>query len=172
MERETMQVLEMVASGTVTPEQGAELLGALTFEDAPRRYVQPERPVAAKSGRRHRREARPSVEKIYEARAHGVDAGYINEMRELGFGDLSLEELTEMRMHGVDRDFVEEMREAGLTDLSPKELTHLAMFGVDADFVRALQSLGYVDLTADMVVDLHESDERQARDEDIGDEDR
>ena len=176
MERETMQVLEMVANGTVTPEQGAELLGALTFEEGPRRYVRPERPVAVKSGRRHRGKARPSVEKIYEAGSLGVNTGYINEMRELGFGDLSLEELIELRTYGVDRDFIEEMREAGLIDLSLEELTHLAMYGVDGDFVRALQGLGYVDLTADMVVDLYEGDERQTRDaerdEDMGDEER
>jgi hypothetical protein len=163
MREERMQVLEMLSQGKINAQQAAELLDALGVE-----------PVAVGAGRReggdrhrheHRRERRsaqrethgkrPEIRELLEARMHGVNAEFVEEMRSLGYGELSLRELTEFRMFGVTPQYIDDLRELGLGDLSPKEIAELRMHGVTAAFIRQMHDLGYVDLDVRDLARLH-----------------
>src|SRR3954468_11072257 len=76
---ETRQILEMLSNGTLTAEQAAELLDAL--DDRPATPPPPPRRAPSRE-REHRKRLRmnPALEKLAEARLHGVDADYIREM--------------------------------------------------------------------------------------------
>src|SRR5689334_16066998 len=118
MQDETRQVLEMVANGTVTPQQAEELLEALDDKPAPTPvHARPHNHTHRRRHERERRISNPALAELAQAAMHGVDADYIRQMHELGFTDVSLEELTQLAIHGVDPEFVGEMRNLGFTDL-------------------------------------------------------
>ena len=155
MNEEQVKILRMVAEGTISPEQGDELLGVIESEKG-----------AAYAGADYiRRSAvsRPSprtgvsaeaVKRLTQARIHGVDSTFIRELGEEGIGDLSLEELIELRVHGVSPQFVREMRDLGFSEMTAQELTELSVHGVDAKFVREMVDLGFVDLTPEQLTEL------------------
>ncbi|HLJ66275.1 MAG TPA: hypothetical protein VKX16_02795 [Chloroflexota bacterium] len=155
MDEAQVKILHMVADGTITPEQGGELLDLVDEE-------QPEPAPAAGFVRRSspRRSAGQSgvsqeaIRRLTEASIHGVNAAFIRELGEHGISDLSLEELIELRVHGVSGTFIREMRELGFDHLTAKELAELSIHGINADFVREMVDLGFVDLTPDQLAEL------------------
>lgn len=154
------QVLDMLASGTISPEEAAELLDALrdvpaTAASAAGAWQGGDVRRTARRERRHRdRELRPELKRIAQAATFGVDADFVREMRALGFTNLTADEWIEMAKFGVDRDFVEGLRRLGYTDLTPMELAEMACHGADAEFVEAMTRAGYTDLSAGELVKL------------------
>ncbi len=180
---ERIQVLEMVASGRITPEQGNQLLDALgadrapevhqeaphlrreqggwgrreyggsAFEDAMRSAV-----TGRLTGVRHekgrRRKDRGNLEKITEARMHGVNPTYVQEMREAGYPNLTLDQLIELRMHGVNAEFIQEMRDAGYPDLDLRQLLHLRIHGVNSRFIQRMREANLGDLSLEELTEL------------------
>ena len=152
MNDETRQILEMLAEGKVTPEQAAELLDAVDDRPGAPTYTQsharssPLPSFTPRSrGRNRKRERRASpLDELAQARLHGVDADYVQEMRDAGYDNLTLEELTELRIHGIHGDFVAEMRELGLTDLSAEELVEYKVTGLNAEYIQEMRALGFL----------------------------
>jgi hypothetical protein len=146
MNEERRQVLEMVAAGTVSAEQGDELLAAL--EGPTRSMPMPRVQV------RTRREERASrsngeldsvVDRLSAAARYGITSEFIEELRELGYTNLTLEELIGLAKYGADAAFIREMRAMGFSDLSPEELVRLSRYGVDAELVRAMRDSGLLE---------------------------
>jgi hypothetical protein len=149
MADEMQQVLDMLAGGTITTEQAAELLDALRDE--------PVAPVpvmtAGRSERRRRRDRserpslRPEIAQLVEAANFGVDEELIQSLRRAGYTGLSASDLVELAKFGVDEDFIEGLRRVGYTNLSVDELVEMAKFGADADFIEEMRRVGFTDLT-------------------------
>ena len=164
MREERMQVLQMLSDGRINADQASELLDALGFEPvaAPqstrREHAAPGRYQERRHGRRGK-DLPPAMRDILEARIHGVDSRFVEEMREIGFGSLSLNELKEFRMFGVTPDYIRELRELGLGDLSPKQIAELRMHGVTQKFIREMVDLGYVDLDVPNLMRMHSEDD-------------
>jgi hypothetical protein len=138
MTDERLQVLEMVAAGTITAEQGSELLDALGDEPEPRFRAHREVRQAREERRGRRRNS--VFHELTEAKLHGVGPEYIQEMREAGFGDAPLKELIEARIHGVDGEFVGSLRSAGFPDLSLHEVIEAKIHGLDPAFIEAMRT--------------------------------
>jgi hypothetical protein len=164
---ETRQVLEMLAAGTITPDQAAELLDAMDDREPQPSPVharpRPERNRergGRRRGGRHRDHGKikdSALAELAEARLMGVTPEYIRELQEAGLGELSLGELTELRTHGVDGDFIAEMRDLGFTNLDIEELMELKISGVNEDFLRDMHELGYLNPTVAQAVGFRDA---------------
>lgn len=141
MGEERMQVLEMLAAGKITAEQADELLDALGDVASARQSEKTWTRQEYRVPRNGESVMIPTIEKLTEARMHGVSRQYAQEMREAGYSDLTLQDLMHLKMHGVNAKFVREMRDVGLGSLSPQQLGELRMHGVDADYIREMQDL-------------------------------
>jgi hypothetical protein len=167
---ETRQVLEMLAAGTITPDQAAELLDAMDDREPqptpvharPRGERQRERGRRRgernREHRSHRAIRDSALAELAEARLMGVTPEYIRDLQEAGFAIQNLKELTELRTHGVDAEFIEEMRNLGFTDLDTGELIELKISGVDEDFLREMHELGYLSPTVAQAVGFRDAE--------------
>ena len=70
---------------------------------------------------RRRFEGRVSVDDLIRFRLHGINAEYVEEMREQ-LGDLPFDKLVDLKIHGVTPEMVEELRESGVEDVSPDDV--------------------------------------------------
>lgn len=77
---------------------------------------------------------------------HGARPDFIRAMRAAGYSDLSAQELIRFRIHGVSPEFVAEMRDTGF-DLSARELVEARIHGVSADYARELGEIGLTGLS-------------------------
>jgi hypothetical protein len=138
---DVQRVLQMVADGSVTAEEAADLLDVLESASAGATQLQPGTVAVPAPSPARVKKGRPDVELLARATMHGVNAEYVREMAEVGYANLGLEDLTRMRMHGIDGDFVRSMSEVGLSNLSTQDLVRLAVAGVDQEDVRVLRSI-------------------------------
>src|SRR5947209_20068768 len=104
MNEERLQVLQMIADGTITPEQGDELLAALGASAATLER-QRERVSSGVSGWTNTSARGSTLTRLSEARMHGVTPEYIRGLSELGYGNLPLEQYIELRVAGVTPEF-------------------------------------------------------------------
>jgi beta-lactamase regulating signal transducer with metallopeptidase domain len=77
---------------------------------------------------------RIDIDRLVEARIHGVNADYVRSMSEANAAlrRLPVEQLVAMRIHGVSPAFVREMAAAGYPNLSPDALVAMRIHGVSA----------------------------------------
>jgi hypothetical protein len=151
MENERLQVLEMVAAGRVTPQQGAELLSALVGEQSrPPTVSERATPASERRGRLRRF----SVDELVRLHDHGVEPSFLRQVDALGLGTLSIDQLIHMADHGIEPSFLREVYDLGLGALGIEEIAKLADHGVGARFLRELRDLGLSDLPFDRIVEL------------------
>lgn len=164
MSEERLQVLQMVAAGTITPDQGEDLLAALGPTNSasggpPGRH---DHSVAQWS----RVSTSGSVlGRLSEARLHGVTPEYIRNLAELGYRNLPLEVYVGLRDHGVTPEYIRDMKAAGYTDLSLDELKALRTSGINPEYVREMIELGFGEDDATANGALFESESLPLEDE-------
>jgi len=95
-----------------------------------------------------------TVDQLIAMKVAGVDAGYINALRDHGYGDLSFEELIALRHHGVTADFITELKTLGFAPLTAEDLASLRIHGVTPAYALALAKLGYGKLSVKEIVNL------------------
>ena len=87
-------------------------------------------------------------------RIHGATAGYVRQMKSLGYDRLSADDLVSMRIHGATPEFVKDLRELGYRDLSADDLVSMRIHGVTPEYIQDLQELGYKDVSAEDLVSM------------------
>lgn len=95
-----------------------------------------------------------TVDQLIELRQSGVDAKFINDIRELGYGNLCFEELIELRRNGVSAETLAQLKNAGLDELSARDLLIMAQQGVTADYIKGMKDAGVGDLSARNLIAL------------------
>jgi hypothetical protein len=78
---------------------------------------------------------------LINARDHGVDALYVQEIVALGYKGLSLEQLIRLRDHGVDPNYIRELKTIGINSPTPDDLVRLRDSGFTRGRVKL--ELGY-----------------------------
>lgn len=71
------------------------------------------------------------------------NVSYANEMRSLGYSDLSIERMFMLALHDISPAFVREMNALGIHPQSTEQLVTMGIHNVTPDFVRELRTLGY-----------------------------
>jgi len=171
---ERKKVLELVANGQLTIEEGDRILDALDAADRPEHG---ERPVEAFDGQRlydsiaktietsigsglrafgvgGRRGRGRDIDEIVSFASVGVSPSFVREMREVFEDDLSPDDLMELVNHGVKADYARAMREMFDHDLSPDEVTELMNHGVKVAYAGAMREIFQDALSADDVTEL------------------
>lgn len=70
------------------------------------------------------------VDEIDQLRNHGVNTGFVQQARRLGY-DFTPEELAQLRIHGVDGAYLQHLKDAGMRNLNAEQIAKLRIHGVD-----------------------------------------
>ncbi|WP_162054278.1 M56 family metallopeptidase [Pontibacter pamirensis] len=97
---------------------------------------------------------KPSIREVVEARIHGIDQAYVQEMLALGFEDLTLNKMMEAKIHGVNTAYVEGLRNAGFKNLQIDKIIGAKIHGVNPANIKEMQALGFGDLSLDKMMEL------------------
>ena len=97
-----------------------------------------------------------SVDKIIEAKEHGVTPEFVSELQRMGYRNLSLDKAIELKDHGVDAEFISSLQHMGYTDLSLDKAVELRDHGVTAAFIAQLHDLGLTTIKLDKALELRD----------------
>lgn len=81
-----------------------------------------------------------------------VSRAFVQELRSLGYDDLSLDDLVSFRIHGVDADLIRALNAAGYENVPAKKLVSLRIHGATPEFARGMAELGYRGVSLDELV--------------------
>jgi len=85
-----------------------------------------------------------------------ITATRIEEYRRLGY-ELEPRKLGDFGIHGVTPQFIEELRALGYKDISAKQLIEMKIFGVTPDYIRKMEKAGYKGVPVEKLVKLRQS---------------
>ncbi len=97
---------------------------------------------------------KPSMEKVIEARIHGISEAYVQELHATGFTNLSLDKMMEAKIHGVNANYIEGLKKAGFNNLSIDEILEAKIHGITPASIAEIQSLGLGNLSLEKMMDV------------------
>jgi len=95
-----------------------------------------------------------SSQELVSLRAVGVTARYAATMNALGFGRLAAHQLVSLRAVGVTPEYLEELRAHGHTGLSLSEIQGMRAVGVTGAYITEMNRAGYGRIPAGQIVSL------------------
>jgi bla regulator protein BlaR1 len=95
-----------------------------------------------------------SVDKIIEAKEHGVTPEFIGDLQQMGYKNFSLDKAIALRDHGVDAEFIRDLQKLGYADLSLDKAIALKDHGVNPEFIAGLHDLGFTTIKLDKAIEL------------------
>ena len=69
-------------------------------------------------------------------RIHGVTAGFVRELKDLGYKDLRVDEVVKLRIHAASPTFIREMGDLGYKNLALNDVVRMRIHGVTAQYVK------------------------------------
>jgi len=97
---------------------------------------------------------KPSIQEVVEARIHGIDENYVQELQRLGYTDVSMKKMMEAKIHGVSTVYVQNLKSAGFANISLDKVINAKIHGVKPEAIKEIQSLGFGDLSLDKIIEL------------------
>ncbi|MBE9462173.1 M56 family metallopeptidase [Dyadobacter subterraneus] len=98
---------------------------------------------------------KPSMSEIIEAKIHGVDQQYVQQMEKMGFSGLSMKKIIEAKIHGIEPGYVQHLKDAGLANLSLDKVIEAKIHDVNPNSVKELKALGFADLNLTKMIELN-----------------
>ena len=95
-----------------------------------------------------------SVDEIIELKNQGVDAKFIREMADNGWGRIAPKDLISLRVHNVNAEYMRDIRGAGITGLTLEQAVQLRIHGVNAKTLNEIRALGFGPYTDQEVLDM------------------
>jgi len=93
------------------------------------------------------------IEKLIEARDHGVTPEFISELKKMGYS-FSLDKAIELVDHGVNAEFIQSLKKEGFAQVSLDRAIELRDHGVTVEFIRHIRAAGFPKLTLEQAVEL------------------
>lgn len=84
-----------------------------------------------------------SGETVFSMAVHDLTAAYVRDLRSLGAAPGSSDDLISMRIHDVSINYIRELKSLGLRELTAEHLVSMRIHDVSPEFVRDLKSMGY-----------------------------
>jgi hypothetical protein len=174
------RILELVKMGSITVEQGMELLNTLEPNSAfqrnaelptppqpptpPHRPRAPTPPVPPRAGRPiGAAGGQLSFDQIVQLGMYGIKPEYVQEMRDAGLEDLTFDSVVKLGMYKIKPKYVQEIRqiaaELGAEFPSTQKIIELGMYNVRPEYVRDMMKTGLVGMD---VLGEETPEERQA----------
>lgn len=97
---------------------------------------------------------KPSMEEVIDARIHGIDEAYVQEIQAMGFTNLRLDKMMEAKIHGVNATYVEGLKKAGFTTLTLDEMMEAKIHGLNAASIGQMHALGFGKLSLEEMMDV------------------
>lgn len=97
-----------------------------------------------------------SVDKIIEAKEHGVTPEFVGELQQMGYRNFSLDKAIALKDHGVDAEFISSLQHLGYPDVSLDKAIELRDHGVTAEFIAQLRDLGFTNMKLDKAIELRD----------------
>jgi len=91
-----------------------------------------------------------------QLRIGNITVARINEYKHLGYS-LSPRELSDFGIHGVTPKSIEELRSMGYPNLTAHQLIEMRIFGVTPDYIRKVEASGYKAVPVDKLIKLRMS---------------
>jgi hypothetical protein len=82
-------------------------------------------------------------DRAMEMAAFDISRAFVQDLRSLGYHELSLEDLVRFRIHGVSTAYIRDFQNEGYNSLGAEGLVRMRIHGVTIEFVRALDAYGY-----------------------------
>jgi hypothetical protein len=95
-----------------------------------------------------------SDDRVFVLAIHDVRLAFVRDMQGLGLRPDSTDQIITMRIHNVTAEFVRELGNLGYSDLSPNKLVTMRIHGVTTDFAQELKSQGYNSASPDQMVTM------------------
>jgi beta-lactamase regulating signal transducer with metallopeptidase domain len=98
---------------------------------------------------------KPSMSEVIEAKIHGIDQQYVQQIEKMGFPGLSLGKIIQAKIHGIEPSYVQQLKEAGLANLSLDNVIEARIHNVNPESVKEFRALGFADLTFTKIIELN-----------------
>jgi hypothetical protein len=96
---------------------------------------------------------KPSMQEVIEAKIHGIDQEYVENLQASGFNNLSLRKMMEAKIHGINADYIDMLHKQGFPGLSIDQIISAKIHGLNSTSIKQLRSLGYKDLGLDKMIE-------------------
>ena len=93
----------------------------------------------------------PTDRELFSYAMVDVSRAFVNELRTMGFGDVSLEEAYKLRIHGTTIDFVKSIR-AEYPNVDLDDIKKLRIHGVNTGYIAGLKAAGLQNPSLDEVL--------------------
>ncbi|QNF34013.1 M56 family metallopeptidase [Adhaeribacter swui] len=98
---------------------------------------------------------KPTLGEVIEAKIHGIDQKYVQEIEKMGFKDLSMKKMMEAKIHGVNAAYVADLKKTGITNLPMNKVIEAKIHNINPESVKALRALGFGELSLDNMMQLN-----------------
>ena len=95
-----------------------------------------------------------SPEMVFSMAVHDVSIAFVHDLNSASIGHVSADHLVAMRIHGVSIDFIHRMQGLGYSKLSADKLIAMRIHGVTPEFIRKAQSKTSNNVSIDQLVSL------------------
>jgi bla regulator protein BlaR1 len=97
-----------------------------------------------------------SIDKLIEAKEHGVTPEFVGELQRLGYKNISLDQAIRLKDHGVTTEFISDLQSQGYAGVNLNKAVELRDHGVTSEYIEGLRGLGFSDLPLDKAVYLRD----------------
>lgn len=95
-----------------------------------------------------------TLKELVKARIFKVDSGFVAQVRGMGFENLTMKDLTKLQIHKITPAYIEEIKAEGFTNLTVRDITKMKIHKVDSNFIREIKAEGYSTTSVSEIVKL------------------
>jgi len=88
----------------------------------------------------------PPVRDLISFKSAHIDSGYLDDLKKLGYSDLSYRDLISLHSMNITPDFIKGYQAAGYKDIPARSLITLKSMNISPDFIKGFKDIGYTNI--------------------------